>query len=100
MKSTPSSLEQPTGFKDPVSLADPVWTILHIALLLDVRPASLLSVVNLPGFPSPLINQKRNRRWWAEDVRAFFIQRSQSQPELPVPQKINRAQSPKSMRLK
>ena len=90
----------PMGLKDPVSLDDSVWTILHIALFLGQKPDSLNSVVNSYGFPNPLTNQKRNRRWWAEDVKAFFVKRSQGELSEPVTKKIDKTQTPKSMRLK
>ena len=88
------------GLKDPVSLDDTVWTILHIALFLGQKPDSLNSVVNSFGFPLPLTNQKRNRRWLAADVKAFFVKRSQGQLEELIAKKIDKAQTPKSMRLK
>ena len=88
------------GLDDPVSLNDSVWTILHIALFLGQKPDTLNSVVNSYGFPLPLTNQKRNRRWLAEDVKAFFVKRSQGQLREPVAKKIDRTQTPKSMRLK
>lgn len=88
------------GLKDPVSLDDSVWTILHIALYLGQKPDSLLSVVNSYGFPSPLTNQKRNRRWLAEDVKSFFVKRSQGQLQEPIAKKIDKSQTPKTMRLK
>ncbi len=88
------------GLKDPVSLDDTVWTILHIALFLGQKPDSLNSVVNSFGFPLPLTNQKRNRRWLAADVKAFFVKRSQGQLEELIAKKIDKTQTPKSMRLK
>ena len=88
------------GLKDPVSLDDTVWTILHIALFLGQKPDSLNSVVNSFGFPLPLTNQKRNRRWLANDVKDFFAKRSQGQLQEPVAKKIDKTQAPKSMRLK
>ena len=88
------------GIKDPVNLDDTVWTILHIALFLGQKPDSLNSVVNSFGFPLPLTNQKRNRRWLAADVKAFFVKRSQGQLEELIAKKIDKTQTPKSMRLK
>ena len=88
------------GLKDPVSLDDAVWTILHIALYLGQKPETLNSVVNSFGFPRPLTNQKRNRRWLAEDVKQFFIKRSLGQLQEPVGKRIDKSQTPKSMRLK
>ena len=100
MKSTVTSQGYPIGLADPVSLDDTVWTILHIALFLGQKPDSLNSVVNLFGFPLPLTNQKRNRRWLAEDVKAFFVKRSQGELHEPITKKIDKTQTPKSMRLK
>jgi hypothetical protein len=100
MKLTMNSQGYPTGLQDPVSLDDSVWTILHIALYLGQKPDSLNGVVNAYGFPQPLTNQKRNRRWLAEDVKAFFVKRSQGQLQEPIARKIDKAQTPKSMRLK
>jgi hypothetical protein len=100
MKSTTTSHGYPMGLDDPVSLSDSVWTILHIALFLGQKPDTLNSVVNSYGFPLPLTNQKRNRRWLAEDVKAFFVKRSQGQLQEPIAKKIDRTQTPKSMRLK
>ena len=88
------------GLEDPVSLTDAVWTVLHIALFLGQKPDTLNSVVNSFGFPRPLTNQKRNRRWLAEDVKEFFVKRSQGQLEEPIVKKIDKTQTPKSMRLK
>ena len=100
MKSTVTNQGYPMGLKDPVSLDDTVWTILHIALFLGQKPDSLNSVVNSFGFPLPLTNQKRNRRWLAEDVKAFFVKRSQGELHEPITKKIDKTQTPKSMRLK
>jgi hypothetical protein len=79
MKSVINLQGYPVGLEDPVSFDDPVWTILHIALYLDVHPDSVLSVVNSYGFPTPLVNQRRNRRWLAADVKRFFEKRSQGE---------------------
>jgi hypothetical protein len=100
MKSTISNQGYPLGLKDPVSLDDTVWTILHIALFLGQKPDSLNGIVNSFGFPLPLTNQKRNRRWLAEDVKAFFVKRSQGELHEPLVKKIDKTQTPKSMRLK
>ena len=88
------------GVKDPVDLNDSVWKLLHIALFLGQSPERVLSVVNSFGFPVPLSNQKRNRRWLASDVKEFFIKRSQGLIQVHSEVKINRHQSPKSMGFK
>ena len=62
MKSPVTIHGYPMGLKDPVSLDDTVWTILHIALFLGQKPDTLNSVVNSYGFPLPLTNQKRKKK--------------------------------------
>lgn len=59
----------------PISLADEVWGIEHICLFMKQDRRSLYPVVNSEGFPLPLTNQMRNRRWLATSVRAFFAGR-------------------------
>lgn len=88
------------GLKDPVSLLDPVWTTLHIALYLGQQPDSVLSVVNATGFPRPLANQKRNRRWLSADVKTFFEKRSQGETPVIPSFPINKTLAPKSIRIK
>ena len=100
MKSTATGQGYALGLKDPVSLDDSVWTILHIALYLGQKPDSLNAVVNSFGFPRPLTNQRRNRRWLAADVKEFFAKRSSGQLHEPIVKRIDRSQTPKSMRLK
>jgi predicted DNA-binding transcriptional regulator AlpA len=100
MKSARTSQGYQLGLKDPVSLMDPVWTTLHIALYLGQSPDSVLSVVNTFGFPRPLANQRRNRRWLSADVKDFFEQRSKGQIEAMPSTPINTQQSPKSVRIK
>ena len=86
--------------QDPVRLEDSVWTTLHIALYLGVKPNAALSVVNEYGFPRPLINKKRDRRWLAEDVKKFFAKKSLGELEV-VPKKlINKSYTPKSIEFK
>jgi len=100
MNTTVTSQGYPLGLQDPVSLDDSVWTILHIALYLGQKPDSLNGVVNAYGFPQPLTNQKRNRRWLATDVKEFFVKRSQGELQQQIVRKIDKSQTPKSMRLK
>ncbi len=86
--------------QDPVRLEDSVWTTLHIALYLGVRPNAALSVVNEYGFPMPLINKKRDRRWLAEDVKRFFAKKSPGELEV-IPKKlIDKSYTPKSIEFK
>jgi hypothetical protein len=85
---------------DPVSLSDTVWTASHVALFLGQNPDSILTVVNAAEFPKPLTNQKRNRRWLGEDVKEFFIRRSQGLITEPSRARVDVTLAPKSMRLK
>jgi hypothetical protein len=100
MKSSHTGQQQPMGVRDPVDLNDSVWTLLHIAFFLGQSPDRVLSVVNSFGFPVPLANQKRNRRWLASDVKEFFNKRSQGLLQVNSNVKVNRHQSPKSMGFK
>ena len=49
-----------------------VWTIQDIALYLRSSELSASRRVNQKGFPRPLGNLQRNRRWLAKDVKEFF----------------------------
>lgn len=88
------------GLNDPVNLVDPVWTTLYIALFLNQKPDSVLGVVNFLDFPSPLANQRRNRRWWAVDMQEFFVKRSHRELPAGTPFLIDKCQSPKTLRIK
>jgi|LauGreDrversion4_2_1035121.scaffolds.fasta_scaffold42098_2 hypothetical protein len=88
------------GLMDPVHLDDAVWTVLHIAMFLGIKPTAVLSVVNSNGFPVPLTNQKRDRRWLAEDVKHFFAMKSKGAYEQKESSLINPSYSPKSIQIK
>ena len=100
MKSGFISQGHSLGLQDPVNLLDQVWTTLHIALFLGQQPDSVLSVVNSVGFPRPLANQRRNRRWLASDVRTFFERRSQGEYPVGPTTPIDKSRAPKSLRMK
>ena len=53
-------------------LMDEVWTIEDIAGYTKHEVRAVYAVVNSPGFPSPITNQQRNRRWLASAVRTYF----------------------------
>jgi len=55
-----------------VNLNDEVWGLEHICEFMKQPRRSLYPLVNSEGFPLPLNNQKRNRRWLASAVRAYF----------------------------
>jgi hypothetical protein len=67
--STHAALSNVSG---PINLTDEVWGMEHICLFMKQEKRSLYPVVNAEGFPHPLTNQMRNRRWLAASVRAFF----------------------------
>ena len=49
-----------------------VWTIEDIAMHMRIPLASVYEIVNREGFPSPLGNKYRNRRWLAKDAKEYF----------------------------
>ena len=78
-----------------LSLSDPVWSLLHIAMHLGVKESVALRVVNQQGFPSPIVNTKRNRRWLAQDVRTYFEIKSQGAMSQETSLRVNPAYQPK-----
>ena len=53
----------------PPDLADPIWTIEHVALALRLRLRATRTLVASPGFPAPfrLGNSPTARRYWIRD---------------------------------
>ena len=49
-----------------------VWALEDIAEHLRMTKPSLYQLVNRHGFPTPIGNSYRNRRWLAKDVRSYF----------------------------
>lgn len=49
-----------------------IWKLIDIAAHMRTTELSASRMVTQPGFPRPLGNQFRNRRWLASDVREFF----------------------------
>ena len=49
-----------------------IWMLRDIALYMRSTELSASRIVNQPGFPRPLGNQHRNRRWLSQDVKQFF----------------------------
>lgn len=83
------------GFRDFISLKDPVWSVLHIAMHLGVKESVVLRAVNKPGFPKPIVNERRNRRWLASDVVDYFARKSKGELVEVTAPKINPAYEPK-----
>lgn len=65
-----------------------VWMIEDIASHLRMPKKSLYQVVNRPGFPAPVGNMHRGRRWLANDVKGYFREISknpyQERSRLPI----------------
>jgi hypothetical protein len=72
MNHASSTLAAVSSVTGPISLNDEVWGIEHICIFMKQDRRSLYPVVNSEGFPLPLTNQMRNRRWLAASVRAYF----------------------------
>ena len=83
--------------KDFISLSDQVWSILHIAMHLGVKESSVLRIVNEPGFPNPIVNTRRNRRWLANDVIDYFTKKSSGELSQSAYAQPNPAYEPKSI---
>jgi predicted DNA-binding transcriptional regulator AlpA len=66
------SLTAVCALPGPIDLADEVWGLEHICEFMKQKKRSLYPLVNSEDFPLPLNNQKRNRRWLASSVRAYF----------------------------
>jgi len=49
-----------------------VWSIDDIASYVRMSPNTVYQIVNRAGFPASIGNPKRNRRWLAQDVKAYF----------------------------
>ena len=83
----------------PIALADPVWTIEHVALAFRIGIRSSRSLVASPGFPTPFrLNASRTARlyWRREDVLAHLARASD--PTTPLrsetPPKANTSPTP------
>jgi predicted DNA-binding transcriptional regulator AlpA len=73
---------------EPRVFKSEIWTIEDVATYARMSKGGTYGLVNRPGFPSPLGNSHRNRRWLARDVKAYFEnvskQPNQSKSYLPV----------------
>lgn len=83
--------------KDFICLSDQVWSILHIAMHLGVKESSVLRIVNQPGFPNPIVNTRRNRRWLANDVIVYFTKKSSGELSQLASAQPNPVYQPKSI---
>lgn len=53
-------------------LSDELWDATQIAGYLKLRPSAAYERISVPGFPAPISNSRRFRRWLADDVRGHF----------------------------
>ena len=69
--SHPAETTQDAPYAAP--LAVEIWDIHSIASFLRVKVPASRGYLNQPGFPAPLANKTRNRRWLASEVRAYLL---------------------------
>ena len=97
METTYTALPSVAGL---ISLSDPSWGLLHIQMRLGIKESAARRLVNEPGFPKPIVNEARNRRWLPADVESFLVRKSSGDYETSKPQRINAAYQPKSISYK
>jgi len=68
MSATNGSPVEPEGFYEPL------WSIEDICLYMKRSTGHVSSLVKSPGFPSPVTQGVRYRRWNPSSVRAFLAQ--------------------------
>ena len=68
-----------------------IWTLEDIAAYLRISEIAASRWVKQSGFPRPLTNQHRNRRWLASAVRAYTEKTSDAScsPQLAIPIETN-----------
>ncbi|MFP3712561.1 hypothetical protein [Puerhibacterium sp. TATVAM-FAB25] len=67
----------------PADLADPIWTIEHLALALRLQARATRAVVARPGFPAPIrltASPKARSYWLREQVLAYLTGLSGTAP--------------------
>ena len=94
------ALSTPQAVQGLISLNDEVWSLLHIQLFLSVPEETAQRVVNNYAFPEPIVNKKKNRRWLASDVRAYFTKKSSGEIEPPKRKPIRSGYEPKVVTFK
>ena len=70
--------EYPVQKPRNVSSDEEIWTLEDLVSHSRMSKGTVYSIVNRPGFPAPLGNPYRNRRWLAKDVKAYFEQVSRN----------------------
>lgn len=63
-----------------------VWDLTKIQSFLDISESTAKRLVLEEGFPAPIVNKERNRRWLAGAVLVYLVDRSnrgeQASPKL------------------
>ena len=54
------------------NLDDEIWTIDHLACIFGVRSSAACAAAQQQGFPKPIFEKQRYRKWFADDIRAFL----------------------------
>lgn len=93
-------IEQLPSLKGKVSLSDPSWSLLHIQLRFGIQSSSAKRLVNEIGFPRPIINLERNRRWHPADVEKYVELKSKGMFEVTNIKQIKRGYEPKAINFK
>ena len=74
-----------------------IWSLEDLVAHTRMSKGTVYSIVNRPGFPAPLGNPFRNRRWLAKDVKAYFEQISKNSYRSQVPVSVDRNLEPVSI---
>lgn len=90
-------IEQLPSLKGMVSLSDPSWSLLHIQLRFGIKSSAAKRLVNEVGFPRPIINLERNRRWHPADVEKYVELKSKGMFEVSNVKQIKRGYEPKAI---
>lgn len=67
-----------------------VWDLVKIRTLLNISDSTAKRLVLEEGFPAPIVNKERNRRWVASAVIGYLLERSgQSEGKRSTPRPSN-----------
>ena len=92
--------EQLPSLRGMVSLSDPSWSLLHIQLRFGIKNSAAKRLVTEAGFPRPIINAERNRRWHPADVEKYVELKSRGLIEVANVRPIKKGYEPKSINFK
>ncbi len=54
------------------NLLDEIWSIDHLACLFGVRSSAACAIAQQAGFPKPIFEKHRYRKWFATEIRVFL----------------------------